>query len=136
MMDWRDHIAPVTPRKDRENRKDGNPAEPHISGIPGFPVGADSESPLPARAESRRQRVLALMATKPGARFAVVTDEADPDYPGCVVITVAMRLEDGTTATADIITPAERYDGCRLLELVERHADIAAQPTAQHGGSE
>lgn len=79
-----------------------------------------------AASEARRQRVLAMLAERPAARYAIVTDEADPAYPGCMVLGIGIRQDDGTIATADLITPAERYDGCRLLELVEQHAGTAA----------
>jgi hypothetical protein len=80
---------------------------------------------LPDAAEARRQRVLAMLAEAPGRRYAVVTDDADRAYTGCVVIGIGIRQDDGSIFTADIITSADRYDGCRLLELVEQHCGMA-----------
>jgi hypothetical protein len=74
-------------------------------------------------AEARRKRVVALLDERPAARYAAVTDDADPAYPGCVVLGVGIRRDDGTIYTADIITPAEQFDGFKLLELVGRRAN-------------
>jgi len=78
------------------------------------------------RSEERRQRVLALFAESPGRRYAVVNDDGDPAYPGCVVLGVGILQDDGGITTCDIVTPAERYDGCALLDLIDRHAQGSA----------
>lgn len=75
-----------------------------------------------AGSEQRSQRVHAMLAERPGRRYAVVTDDADAAYPGCVVLGIGLRLDDGSIATCDIITPAERFDGLALLALIERHS--------------
>ena len=77
--------------------------------------------PPDAMEETRRARVLALLAGRPGVRYAVVTDEIDPTYPGWVVFGVGIRSDDGTFFVADLIVPRERYDDLDLLALVERN---------------
>jgi hypothetical protein len=78
-------------------------------------------------AEARRKRVVSLLDERPAARYAAVTDDADPADPGCVVLGVGIRRADGTIYTADLITPVDRYDGCRVLELVDRHANTTTE---------
>jgi hypothetical protein len=76
--------------------------------------------PDPA-AEARRQRVLAMLADRPGIRYAVLTDtEADPE---AVILTLAIRraLPDGGTVTCELAIPRAKYRPFLLLELVERH---------------
>ena len=68
--------------------------------------------PLPdPSAESRRQRVLALLASDPGRRYAVVSESAAD----------GMRVAVGIRgrATCELWIPHERYDGLRLLAMVE-----------------
>ena len=65
--------------------------------------------------EARRQRVLAMLAERPGVRYAVVTDsEAEPD---AVLLALAIRGR----ATCELRIPRDRYDGTLLLDLIERH---------------
>ena len=70
--------------------------------------------PLPDPAmEARRQRVLAMLAANPSARYALVTDaEADP-----VILALAIRGR----ATCELYIPRDKYDPFLLLELIERH---------------
>jgi len=72
--------------------------------------------PLPdPRAEARRQRVLAMLAENPEARYALVTDTgADPD---AVILTLAIRGR----ATCELAIPRAKYDGTLLVDLIERH---------------
>lgn len=72
-------------------------------------------------AEARRLRVLYMLGARPELRYALIADECDPQYPGCVVFGMAIRKDDGTVYTADLIVPAERYDGMAVLHLLERH---------------
>lgn len=103
-------------------------------GAPPAPVGRISglqavASVPPAKAsatEVRRSQVEAMLAARPGIRYALVTDEADEAYPGCVVLGIGIRGENGAISTADLIVPRESYDGYRLLELVERHTEGTA----------
>lgn len=78
--------------------------------------------PLPdPAAEARRQRMLAMLAKRPGIRYAVVTDtEADPD---AVILALAIRgaMPDGSTVTAELAIPRAKYDPVMLLDLIERH---------------
>jgi hypothetical protein len=82
----------------------------HISEI----EGANDPLPDPAM-EARRQRVLAMLADHPEARYALVTDlESDPE---AVLLTLAIRGQ----ATAEFRIPAKKYDPFLLLDLIERH---------------
>ncbi len=70
--------------------------------------------PDPA-AEARRQRVLEMLAERPGVRYAVLTDtEADPE---AVLLTLAIRGR----ATCELRIPKAKYDPFLLLDLLERH---------------
>jgi hypothetical protein len=77
---------------------------------------AGDEDRLPdANAEARKQRVLAMLAERPGVRYAVLTDtEADPED---VILVLAIR---GVT-TWELRIPRAKYDPFLLLELIERH---------------
>jgi hypothetical protein len=75
----------------------------------------DDTRPDPT-AEARRQRVLAMLAEHPEARYAVLTDtHADPD---AVLLTLAIRRR----ATCELRIPRDRYDPFLLLDLIERHS--------------
>lgn len=73
-------------------------------------------NPLPdPAAEARRQRVLAMLAERPGIRYAVITDTvADSE---AVLLTLAIRGR----ATCELRIPREKYDPFLLLTLIERH---------------
>jgi len=75
-----------------------------------------ANDPLPdPAAEARRQRVLAMLAAHPEARYAVLTDsESDPR---AVIVVVAIRER----ATCELHIPRDKYDGTLLLDLIERH---------------
>ena len=63
-------------------------------------------------ADSRRHRVLAMLANDPALRLAVVCDgQGDP-----VPVTVAIRV-----GTCEVLIPAARFDPLAILDLVERH---------------
>ena len=65
-------------------------------------------------AEERRQRVLAMLAERPGVRYGVITDtQADPD---AVILASAIRGQ----ATCELRIPREKFDGVLLLDLVEK----------------
>jgi hypothetical protein len=85
----------------------------------------NSALPDPA-AEARRQRVLAMLAHRPGLRYAVVTDDTDSVNPDCVVLGIGIREDSETIYTADLIVPRESYDGIDLLELLQRHTEGCA----------
>ncbi len=72
--------------------------------------------PLPdPAAEARRQRVLAMLAERPGIRYAVLTDsQADQE---AVLLTLAIR----GVGTCELAIPRAKYDGVLLLDLLERH---------------
>lgn len=63
-------------------------------------------------AEARRQRVLAMLAQHPTARYAVITD-TEPD-----VVILALAVRD--VATCELRIPRDKYDGVLLLDLIER----------------
>jgi len=79
-------------------------------------LAALTTEPLPDfKAEARRQKVLAMLAAHPEARYAALTDmQADP---GGVLLTLAIR----GVATCELHIPREKYDGVLLLDLIERH---------------
>lgn len=66
-------------------------------------------------AEARRHRALALLASHPEARIAVLTDVVSD--PKAALLTVAIR----GVATCELRIPREKYDGVLLLDLIERH---------------
>jgi hypothetical protein len=84
------------------------------------PASANAQSDVPealpdAMAEARRQRVLAILAARPGVRHAVLTDtEADPD---AVILALAIK----GVATCELRIPRQKYDPFLLLELIKRH---------------
>lgn len=65
-------------------------------------------------AETRRQRVLAMLAENPNFRRAVVVDNSDTDP---VLLTLAIRGQ----ATCELAIPAGKFDAFALLALIERH---------------
>lgn len=69
-----------------------------------------------ARAEWRRQKVIAMLEAAPGTQRAIYAD-TDSD-PHNVILTVAVRHPIG--ATCEMLIPKEKYDAWRLLELIER----------------
>ena len=72
-------------------------------------------------AEARRQRVLVLLAERPGIRYAVLTDtQADPDAV-IVVLAIWSAKPDGGTVTCELAIPRAKYDGMLLLDLIEHH---------------
>lgn len=73
---------------------------------------AKNELPDP-KAEARRQRVLALLDAALGVKYAIF---ADDDTTDPVIVAVAIR----GIGTCEIEIPKARYDGAKILELVER----------------
>lgn len=66
-------------------------------------------------AEARRQRVLAMLAARPGVRYTMLTDiEADPE---AVILILAIR----GVGTCELRIPRDRYDPWLLLDLVEKY---------------
>ena len=76
----------------------------------------ETNAPRPdAAAEVRRQRLLAMLAVRPGIRYAVLTDtEAEPD---AVILALAIRGK----ATCELRIPPDRYAPFLLLELLDKH---------------
>ena len=64
--------------------------------------------------EARRQRVLAMLAERPGIRYAVVVDNPNTDP---VLVSIGIR----DVATFDLAIPKAKYDQFLLLDLIERH---------------
>ena len=64
--------------------------------------------------EARRQRVLAMLAERPGIRYAVVVDNPDADP---VIVALGIRGQ----ATCELRIPREKFDPFLLLDLIERH---------------
>ena len=73
----------------------------------------DDTLPDPA-AEARRQRVLGMLAERPGVRYAVVVDNPDTDP---VIVALGIRGQ----ATCEFRIPREKWDGVLFLDLIERH---------------
>lgn len=65
-------------------------------------------------AEARRERVLAMLAERPGIKYAVVVDNPNADP---VIVALGIRGQ----ATCELRIPREKYDGVLLLDLIERH---------------
>lgn len=64
--------------------------------------------------ESRRLKVLAMLAEKPDSQRAIITNlDSDPDN---VILTIAIR----NVATFEMQIPKQKYDGFMLLELIEK----------------
>jgi hypothetical protein len=58
-----------------------------------------------------------MLAENPGITHAIISDdETDPKY---VIITLAIRGQ----ATCDLRIPKDRYDGLKMLELIEQHTN-------------
>jgi hypothetical protein len=96
------------------------PAESRQRDIP-TPIATATQD-LPNRQEERRERVLAMLADHPGHRYAVLGDDGDPQYPGRVVLAVAMRSEGGETYSCELLITADCYDGMGFLGLLEKHS--------------
>ncbi len=69
-----------------------------------------------ARAEWRRQKVIAMLEAAHDTQRAIYTD-TDSD-PHNVILTVAVR---SCQQTCELLIPKAKYDPWRLLELIERH---------------
>jgi hypothetical protein len=68
-------------------------------------------------AEIRRREVLDMLAENLGITHALTSDdETDPEY---VIITLAIRGK----ATCDLRIPKARYDGLKVLDLIEQYAN-------------
>lgn len=90
----------------------------HAARTEPVPVRERETSPAEAlpdpAAESRRQRVVAMLAANPMLRLAVVCDgEGDP-------VPVAVAIRDN--GTCEVHIPAARFDPFALWELVARHS--------------
>ena len=79
-------------------------------------LGSDCAAPAPLPdpgAETRHQRVLAMLAANPMLRYAVVCDgEGDP-------VPVAVAIRD--KGSCEVHIPAARFEPFALIELVKRH---------------
>lgn len=75
----------------------------------------DETDPLSPASEARRQRVVAMLAERPGLQYALATNtEADPE---AVLIALAIRGK----ATCELCIPRDRYAPFLLLELLDKH---------------
>lgn len=69
-----------------------------------------------ARAEWRRQKVIAMLEAAPDTQRAIYTDtDSDPQN---VILAIAVRYPAG--ATCEMLIDKTKYDPWRLLELIER----------------
>lgn len=71
-----------------------------------------------ARAEWRRQKVIAMLEAAPGTQRAIYTD-TDSD-PRNVILAIAVRA---CRQTCEMLIPKSKYDPWRLLELIEKHGE-------------
>lgn len=85
---------------------------------------ASEALPDPAM-EARRQRVLAMLAERPGINYAVLVDNPDSDP---VILALAIRGR----ATCELQIPRAKYDPWLLLDLIERSEIRMLE--AGHGG--
>ena len=70
-----------------------------------------------ARAEWRRQKVIAMLDAAPGTQRAIYTDtNSDPHN---VILAIAVRA---CQQTCEMLIPKANYDAWHLLELIERMA--------------
>ena len=67
----------------------------------------------PAR-EARRQRVLAILAERPGICYAAVVNTPNGDP---VILALAIRDK----GTCELAIPTAKFDAFKLLALIERH---------------
>lgn len=66
-----------------------------------------------AREESRRQKVLDMLASNPETQRAVIADQhSDPDH---VIITIGIR----SVATFELMLDKSRFDPFTLLDLID-----------------
>ena len=65
--------------------------------------------------ERRCAKVLAMLESAPGTRYAVLVADASTDP-----VVVAVGIQDVATFELDI--PRHFYDGMLLLELIEKHS--------------
>lgn len=68
-----------------------------------------------ARAEWRRQKVIAMLEKSPDTKRAIYTD-TDSD-PHNVILAIAVRA---CQQTCEMLIPKAKYDPWKLLELIER----------------
>lgn len=114
-MGWRETLAPGTPRKDRKYGKDEALPPSYLSCISDLSGGV----PDPG-AESRRQRVLAMLRESPSIKYAVAVDDPDSD-PVVLALGVRGAMQDGSTVTCELHIPHERYDLVLLVDWLNRH---------------
>ncbi len=82
---------------------------------PVVPTESSNCAALPDPAmEARRQRVLAVLAERPGIKYAVLVDSPDADP---VIVALGIRGH----ATCELRIPREKFDPFLLLDLIERH---------------
>lgn len=81
----------------------------------GREVIADPIEPCPTHnSQAKRQEVLSMLAKNPNITYAISSDdETDSNY---VIITLAIRGQ----ATCELRIPKARYDGFKMLELIEQ----------------
>jgi len=76
--------------------------------------GAVTAGVMTPEAEARRQRVLTMLAERPGTRYAVAVDNPDTDP---VILALAIRDK----GTCELHIPREKFDPFLVLDLIERH---------------
>ena len=79
--------------------------------------GAVTAGVMSPAAEASRQRVLAMLAERPGIRYAVVVDNPDIDP---VLVSVGIR----DVATFELAIPAAKFDSFTLIDLIGRYGGV------------
>lgn len=114
-METRRADTPDTPRNPLEVSAKPAPIKACTLDTPDTPEKTITTN-TEARAERRRQKVIAMLEAAPGTQRAIFADtESDPRY---VILAVAVRA---CMQTCEMLIPKTKYDPWKLLELVERH---------------
>lgn len=100
-----------------------HPRECNTQQLRGIEATADRETLPDPTTEARRQRVLVMLAERPGIRYAVIIDTGVE--PEAVILALAIRgaMQDGSIVTCELRIPCEKYDPFLLLDLIERHGE-------------
>lgn len=111
---------PEGAKEAKEAKEGGGDSVPGNGATPGQDTARvpaqDTDRTLDPIAEKRRARVLAMLETHPGVKYAVLTDtEADPE---AVILALAIRGQ----ASFELRVPPKKYDPWLLLTLIERHS--------------
>lgn len=118
-MNYLARLKQLDDKKYSHNAPDTLPTKPSKApfvGSDGSHVG-HIEKKIVDAAETRRQKVIAMLEAAPETKRAIYTDiDSDPHN---VILTVAVRF---CQQTCEMLIPKAKYDPWRLLELIEQHS--------------